>query len=110
MLLSLARICQALGAIAEESGRSRRARPAAGLSVTPRSRGRGVGDSPAAGWDPGLVSCLEGKGPRRGDQGQQQPGTPLTFSLSLSPPFCWKSEVIVSPGWGVLDGGRHWKG
>lgn len=66
MPLSLSRICQALGAIAEESGRSRRARPAAGLSVTPRSRGMGVGDSPAAGWDSGLVSCLEGKGPGEG--------------------------------------------
>lgn len=66
MFLSLARICQALGAIAEESGRSCWARPAAGLSVTPRSRSRGVGDSPAAGWDPGLVSCMEGKGPREG--------------------------------------------
>lgn len=85
MLLSLARICQALGAIAEESGRSRRAKPAAGLSVTPQSRGREWGGRQPCSWlGPGTGFLSVREGARRGDQGQQQPGTPLTFSLSFS--------------------------
>lgn len=85
MLLSLARICQALGAIAEESGRSRRAKPAAQLSVTPRSQGRGWGGGQPCSWlGPGAGFLSGREGARRGDQGQQQSGTPLTFSLSFS--------------------------
>lgn len=60
------------------------------------------GGKAAAGWESGLVSCLEGKGPAEGSGGSSRQAHPC---LSPSPPFCWKSEVTVSPGWGGLDGG-----
>lgn len=63
----------------------------------------GGGGKAAAGWESGLVSCLEGKGPAEGSGGSAARHTPAF--LPPSPPFCWKSKVIVNPGWGGLDEG-----
>ena len=63
----------------------------------------GDGGKAAAGWESGLVSCLEGKGPAEGSGGSAARHTPAF--LPPSPPFCWKSKVIVNPGWGGLDEG-----
>lgn len=65
-------------------------------------RGWGVRQA-AAGWESGLVSCLEGKGPAEGSGGSSRQAHIPAFSPPSSP-FYWKSEVIVSPGWGGLDG------
>lgn len=108
VILSSAGFCQALGAVAEESGRSRKARPAAGLSVTPPARGGGLGDSPAAGWDPGLVSCLEGKGPAEGSRASSSHAHPCA-SLSFSSLLLEKrgncEPRVGLAGWGpALEG------
>lgn len=91
-----------LGAVAEEPEWSRRAPE---RSVTPWAwaGGGGGGGKAAAGWESGLVSCLEGKGPAEGSGGSAARHTPAF--LPPSSPFCWKSKVIVNPGWGGLDEG-----
>lgn len=51
--------------------------PAAEGSVTPWARiGGGGGGKAAAGWESGLVSCLEGKGPAEGSGGSSRQAHP----------------------------------
>lgn len=51
------------------------------------------------GWFP----VWKGRGRQRGAGTAPKRHTPAF--LPPSPPFCWKSEVIVRPGWGGLDRG-----
>lgn len=98
-------ISRAFGGLCGEPGRSRRARPAAQGSVTPWAWGGGGAGKAAAGWESGLVSCLEGKGPAEGSGGSSRQAhpclSPSLFSLLL------EKRGNCEPGWGWevgLDG------
>ena len=91
-----------LGAVAEEPEWSRRAPE---RSVTPWAWAGGgavVAKLQLAG-NRGWFPVWKGMGPAEGSGGSAARHTPAF--LPPSPPFCWKSKVIVNPGWGGLDEG-----